>query len=188
MEHQYSPSFWLRRAPYTDGEARSAKFFPRFDGPYEVLAARPETSNYKLKLNTGDKSHNIFHTSKLRHWTDNDGAAFPGQEATEPASVVVQGNEEWEVDRIVDEKGKGKRKRYLVKWKGWADSNNTWEPRAHLEETIVLEEWERERAEGERGKEGRCKARAPGPYEKGARAWTLLVSPQQLTRVSSVQC
>ncbi|SGY12319.1 BQ5605_C011g06465 [Microbotryum silenes-dioicae] len=26
-----------------------------------------------------------------------------------------------------------------------------------------------------------CKARAPGPYEKGARAWTLLVSPQQLT-------
>ncbi|SGY12017.1 BQ5605_C011g06360 [Microbotryum silenes-dioicae] len=27
-------------------------------------------------------------------------------------------------------------------------------------------------------------ARAPGPYEKGARAWTLLVSPQRLTRVS----
>ncbi|SGY18646.1 BQ5605_C014g07425 [Microbotryum silenes-dioicae] len=145
-----------RRLRYkADGEARSAKFFPRFDGPYEVLAARPETSNYKLKLNAGDKSHNVFHTSKLRHWTDNDGVAFPGREATEPASVVVQGNEEWEVDRIVDEKGKGKRKRYLVKWKGWADSDNTWEPRAHLEETIVLEEWERERAEGERGKEGR---------------------------------
>ncbi|SGY12000.1 BQ5605_C011g06353 [Microbotryum silenes-dioicae] len=145
-----------RRLRYkADGEARSAKFFPRFDGPYEVLAARPETSNYKLKLNAGDKSHNVFHASKLRHWTDNDGAAFPGREATEPALVVVQGNEEWEVDRIVDEKGKGKRKRYLVKWKGWADSDNTWEPRAHLEETIVLEEWERERAEGERGKEGR---------------------------------
>ncbi|SGY77744.1 BQ5605_C005g03715 [Microbotryum silenes-dioicae] len=123
-------------------------FFPRFDGPYEVLAACPETSNYKLKLNAGDKSHNVFHASKLQHWTDNDGAAFPGREATEPASVVVQGNEEWEVDRIVDEKGKGKRKRYLVKWKGWADSDNTWEPRAHLEETIALEEWERERAEG----------------------------------------
>ncbi|SGY11860.1 BQ5605_C011g06298 [Microbotryum silenes-dioicae] len=29
-----------------------------------------------------------------------------------------------------------------------------------------------------------CKARAPGPYEKGARPWTLLVSPQRLTRVS----
>ncbi|SGY96154.1 BQ5605_C036g11546 [Microbotryum silenes-dioicae] len=145
-----------RRLRYkADGEACSAKFFPRFDSPYEVLAARPETSNYKLKLNAGDKSHNVFHASKLRHWTDNDGAAFPGQEATEPASVVVQGNEEWEVDRIVDEKGKGQRKRYLVKWKGWADSDNTWEPRAHLEETIVLEEWERERAEGERGKEGR---------------------------------
>ncbi|KDE02917.1 hypothetical protein MVLG_06563 [Microbotryum lychnidis-dioicae p1A1 Lamole] len=138
-----------------DGETRSAKFFPRFDDPYEILAARPETSNYKLKLNAGDKSHNVFHASKLRHWTDNDGAAFPGREATEPALVVVQGNEEWEVDRIVDEQGKGKRKRYLVKWKGWADSDNTWEPRAHLEETIALEEWEKERAEGERGKEGR---------------------------------
>ncbi|SGY11864.1 BQ5605_C011g06299 [Microbotryum silenes-dioicae] len=167
-----------RRLRYkADGEARSAKFFPRFDGPYEVLAARPETLNYKLKLNAGDKSHNIFHASKLQHWTDNDGAAFPGREATEPASVVVQGNEEWEVDRIVDEKGKGKRKRYLVKWKGWADSDNTWEPQAHLEETIVLEE-----EFGSGG--GECKARAPGPYEKGARAWTLLVSPQRLTRVS----
>ncbi|SCZ88693.1 BZ3500_MvSof-1268-A1-R1_Chr10-2g03048 [Microbotryum saponariae] len=67
-----------RRLRYkADGEARSAKFFPRFDGPYEVLAARPETSNYKLKLNAGDKSHNVFHASKLRRWTDNDGAAFP---------------------------------------------------------------------------------------------------------------
>ncbi|SGY81038.1 BQ5605_C009g05444 [Microbotryum silenes-dioicae] len=126
--------------------------------PFEVADQSNKVRKLEPEFAVGDRvltSHNIFHTSKLRHWTDNDGAAFPGREATEPASVVVQGNEEWEVDRIVDEKGKGKRKRYLVKWKGWADSDNTWEPRAHLEETIALEEWERERAEGERGKEGR---------------------------------
>ncbi|SCZ91582.1 BZ3500_MvSof-1268-A1-R1_Chr1-2g01504 [Microbotryum saponariae] len=121
-----------------DDEARSAKFFPRFDGPYEVLAARPETSNYKLKLNPGDKMHNIFHVSKLRRWVPNNGDAFPGRHAAEPPAVIVQGNEEWEVERIVDAKGKGKRRKYLVKWKGWADSDNTWEPRAHLEGTVAL--------------------------------------------------
>ncbi|SGZ27952.1 BQ5605_C026g10227 [Microbotryum silenes-dioicae] len=136
-----------RRLRYkADGEARSAKLFPRFGGPYEVLAARPETSNYKLKLKAGDKLHNIFHTSKLRRWVKNDGVVFPGhvtnqqseysyknnyinpasrQEATEPAAIIVQGNEEWEVERIVDEKGKGSRKRFSVKWKGWAGSDNT---------------------------------------------------------------
>ncbi|SGY55487.1 BQ5605_C139g13418 [Microbotryum silenes-dioicae] len=131
-----------------DGEARSTKFFPRFDGPYEVLAARPETSNYKLKLNPGDKMHNVFHVSKLRRWVANNGEAFPGRHAAEPAAIIVQGNEEWEVERIVDEKGKGKRKKFLVKWKGWADSNNTWEPRSHLEETAALDRWENENREG----------------------------------------
>ncbi|SGY45109.1 BQ5605_C001g00247 [Microbotryum silenes-dioicae] len=147
-----------RRLRYkADGEARSAKLFPRFDGPYEVLAARPETSNYKLKLKAGDKSHNVFHASKLRRWVKNDGVVFPGREATEPAAIIVQGNEEWEVKRIVDEKGKGSRKRFLVKWKGWADSDNTWEPCSHLEDTAALEEWERGKAGGGQGKEGEHK-------------------------------
>ncbi|SGY38977.1 BQ5605_C003g02116 [Microbotryum silenes-dioicae] len=138
-----------RRLRYkADGEARSTKFFPRFDGPYEVLAARPETSNYTLKLNPGDKTHNVFHVSKLRRWVANDGEAFPGRHAAEPAAIIVQGNEEWEVERIVDEKGKGKRKKFLVKWKGWADSDNTWEPRSHLEETAALDRWENENREG----------------------------------------
>ncbi|SGY12772.1 BQ5605_C011g06597 [Microbotryum silenes-dioicae] len=74
--------------------------------------------------------------------------AFPGCHAAEPAAIIVQGNKEWEVERIVDEKGKGKRKKFLVKRKGWADSDNTWEPRSHLEETAALDRWENENREG----------------------------------------
>src|SRR5437868_7318146 len=29
---------------------RSAKFYPQFLGPFKIIQARPETSNYKLKL------------------------------------------------------------------------------------------------------------------------------------------
>ncbi|SGY26736.1 BQ5605_C018g08765 [Microbotryum silenes-dioicae] len=167
-----------RRLRYkADGEARSTKFFPRFDGPYEVLAARPETSNYKLKLNPGDKTHNVFHVSKLRRWVANDGEAFPGRHAAEPAAIIVQGNEEWEVEHIVDEKGKGKRKKFLVKWKGWADSDNTWEPRSHLEETAALDRWENKNREG-----GREQPRPKPVIVDGQEEWVVREILEETTR------
>ena len=36
--------------------------------------------------------------------------------------------ENYEVERILEKKGVGKKLRYLVKWKGWPEEDNTWEP------------------------------------------------------------
>merc|ERR1711962_288569 len=45
-----------------------------------------------------------------------------------------QENEEYEVQRILDERQVGKRKEYFVKWKGWdSPDDNTWEPIESLE-------------------------------------------------------
>ena len=39
------------------------------------------------------------------------------------------GRDVWEVDRLLEKRrGKGGRVEYLVKWKGWADKFNSWEP------------------------------------------------------------
>ena len=57
-----------------------------------------------------------------------------GQPVTRPGPVVVteDRDNEWEVDFIVDSRYKNRRLEYLVHWKGYDDSDRTWEPREHL--------------------------------------------------------
>ena len=49
-----------------------------------------------------------------------------------PSNVTEDREEEYEVERIVDSRYKGKRLEYLVHWKGWSDSDRTWEPVSNL--------------------------------------------------------
>jgi len=56
--------------------------------------------------------------------------------------------ETFEVEKLVDMKMEGRKKLYLVKWKGYAAKHNTWEPKSNLkgfeEEMAELEEEEEE--------------------------------------------
>ena len=45
---------------------------------------------------------------------------------------MVQGEEEYEVEAIMGHKGKGIWRRYLVKWKGYPSSENTWQTERSL--------------------------------------------------------
>src|SRR5258708_21120610 len=49
-----------------------------------------------------------------------------------PNLVLVDGSEEYEVESVVDSKYRYRRLHYLVKFKGWPDSNNEWLPAEHL--------------------------------------------------------
>src|SRR5260221_1526678 len=49
-----------------------------------------------------------------------------------PNLVLVDGSEEYEVESIVDSKYRYQHLHYLVKFKGWPDSNNEWLPADHL--------------------------------------------------------
>jgi hypothetical protein len=66
-----------RRGEYKrKGQDRVAKFFPRFDGPYEVIDAFPEKSNYTLNI-PSSKLFNMFHASELKRYHENDATLFP---------------------------------------------------------------------------------------------------------------
>src|SRR5260221_4427648 len=49
-----------------------------------------------------------------------------------PNLVLIDGSEEYEVESIVDSKYRYQHLHYLVKFKGWLDSNNEWLPADHL--------------------------------------------------------
>jgi hypothetical protein len=46
------------------------------------------------------------------------------------------------VEAIIDHKGKGAKRKYLVKWVGYPNSD-TWEPEKNLKNNIVLSEYKR---------------------------------------------
>src|SRR5260221_6359894 len=49
-----------------------------------------------------------------------------------PNLVLIDGSEEYEVESIVDSKYRYRYLHYLVKFKGWPDSDNEWLPANHL--------------------------------------------------------
>ena len=66
-------------------------------------------------------------------------------------SQPEQNGDEYEIEKIVEERTVGKNKEYLVKWKGWKDEDNTWEPKENLTAAII----KKYEAEAKKQK-GRC--------------------------------
>jgi hypothetical protein len=65
--------------------------------------------------------------------------------------VTEEGEEEWAVEKIVDERKRGRRIEYLVKWVGYGDEENRWLPRRKLIDCVALDAWEK----GEGGEDKR---------------------------------
>ena len=59
---------------------RSAKFFPRFIEPFNIIRARLETSTYKLYLLRQYKFHLTFHVNRLKSAILNDFELFSDRE------------------------------------------------------------------------------------------------------------
>jgi transposase InsO family protein len=86
-------------------------------GPYKVLEKVGATS-YRLQLPASIKIHPVFHSNLLR-LDPND--PLPGQHTEPEPPVFVDGEEEYEVERILDSRlfGKAKKLQYRVSWVGY---------------------------------------------------------------------
>ena len=61
--------------------------------------------------------------------------------------MIIDGEDEWEVESILTKRGTGRGVRYLVCWRGYPPSEDTWETRNTVEETEALDTFEIEQQE-----------------------------------------
>jgi hypothetical protein len=114
----------------------SAKLGPKRYGPFKIMK---QLSNavYRLEIPRHWKIHNVFHANLLTPYKETE---LHGPNFTRPPPDLVDGEEEYEVEKILDARpqGRGRKMHYLVKWKGYPTSDNSWEPEenVHAEELI----------------------------------------------------
>ena len=99
-----------------------------WEGPFEILVSWPSIDNVKLQLLPDWKIHDIFHTSLIKPYHSNNDERFPSQKHAKPPPIPEADPQEniYEVEAIRDHKIFRGKNRYLVKWTGWPESDNTW--------------------------------------------------------------
>ena len=56
-----------------------------------------------------------------------------------PAFKASNGKQYWEVEMVLDERIRKRKREFLVKWKGFDQSQNTWEPAENLHDCAALD-------------------------------------------------
>jgi hypothetical protein len=125
-----APDFKVGQRVYVEGtnvttDRPSDKLADRRLGPYEILE-KVGAAAYKLKM--PGAQHPVFNEELLTPYKE----PAPHRREKRPLPQIVEGEEEYEMEEILKSRKRGRGMQYLVKWKGYPHSENTWEPARHL--------------------------------------------------------
>jgi hypothetical protein len=93
-------------------------------GPF-LIKSQQGPVTYTLDLPPDAKIHPRFHVNKLE-------PADPETPLQRTFRYATEEENEFEVETIVSHKGPPNSRQYLVKWLGYDDAENTWEPESNL--------------------------------------------------------
>ncbi len=88
----------------------SKKLNDKMLGPFQIT--EPVGSSYKLELPETMRIHDVFHSGLLRPAVDD---SLPGQKNEPSGPIVVNDEDEWEIDDILDSRRYRRRLQYRVK-------------------------------------------------------------------------
>ena len=95
---------------------------------------------YRIKIPHHWKVHDVFHANLITPYKE---TTMHGPNYSRPPPDLVDGEEEFEVEGILNMKqmGRGRKTHYLVKWKGYPTSDNSWEPERNLNAKEIIAEF-----------------------------------------------
>jgi len=95
---------------------------------------------YHLKLPHGMRQlHPVFNVVKLSSAPEDPILGRRPQAPLPP--IVVDGEEEWEVEEILDSRWHQRRFQFLVKWKGFSREHNSWETASDVKAPDLIAEY-----------------------------------------------
>jgi len=118
---------------------RTEKFTECFVGPYKVKVIISSNA-IELELPRAVKIHPVVNVSRVQRYK----SQVEGQRKEAPQLVVIEGEEGWEVEKIMNKRRVQGRDKYLVQWNGCTAEEDTWENKENLKNAMELvEEFER---------------------------------------------
>ena len=118
---------------------RSEKLTECFVGPYKVKGIISSNA-IELELPKSIKIHPVVNVSKVQLYKPQ----IEGQKKILPKPVIIKGEEEFEVEKILNKRMVRGKEKFLVRQKGYMVEEDTWENRENLENTKeIVEEFKR---------------------------------------------
>ena len=164
VKHRHTPSFnvgdqvWLEGSHLRTNQP-TTKLAPRRHGPFKITKVMS-----RLELPTQWSIHPVFHIDLLTPYRE---TLTHGPNYQRPPPDLVEGEEEYKVKKILDSWRFGRRRRlqYLIKWKGYPDSENQWVNKedAHADEAIAEFENASQYGKGSYIRSMRCEGESPPP-------------------------
>jgi hypothetical protein len=115
-------------------------------GPFEILE-KVGPVNYKLRLPENSRLHPVFHVSLL------EPAKGDAPVATQTELQPENDPGEYEVEEILSTRTTTRgQQEYLIKWKGYSSTDNSWEPTGNLNCPDLLRKFLRQRQSSPRTK------------------------------------
>ena len=137
----------LHRGYILPAMKKNPKLSQQFIGPFKILR-RVGRLAYELDIPPTWRIHPVFTIAMLEPAPPPDSDPFHRPRPNHPESVEVDGEPEWEIERLLDKrtirKGRGFSTQYLVRWLGYGPEHDQWYPTKNLLNAAeLIEEYEK---------------------------------------------
>ena len=102
----------------------SKKLSQKFLGPFAIVSL-VGTRAVRLELPDHMAVHPVFHVSLIEPYVE---SSLLNREQRPPSPVLVNDEEEYEVEKILDSRRFRGKLQYLIRWLGYGNESDSWEP------------------------------------------------------------
>jgi hypothetical protein len=115
------------------------KLAPWRYGPFKITK-KVSPVVFRLRLPEHWTIHDVFHASLLTPYRE---TMEHGRNYLEPPPEQIEGEDEFEVDRILKSRrhGKGKKLQFLIRWNGYSTAHDSWEDAKDMHAPVLIEKF-----------------------------------------------